>query len=349
MTFQIALTGDFQKDGKTVYPDFDLGQLKAARGIKYSFFTEHKSEIEPEQLKSFQGVIVLTPKVTSHSLSQSQDLLAVSRFGVGYDSVDVSACTEADVVLCITAGAVDRPVAEATVGWMIALGHRMIIKDKLVRKGLWHQRSEYMGGELRDRTLGVVGLGGIGSVVIELLKGFGMKQPLVYDPFMDEINAEKLGVKKVELHELMKHSDFITLHCPLNEHTRDLISHRELELMKSSSFIINTARGGIINEDALFKALSEKKIAGAALDCFNDEPVLKPNRFSELDNVILAPHSIAWTQELFRDIGMMCSQHMIDLANGIRPHGVVNPEIFDRPSFQEKWKALRVQPNPISS
>ena len=146
MTFQIALTGDFQKDGKTVYPDFDLGQLKAARGIKYSFFTEHKSEIEPEQLKSFQGVIVLTPKVTSHSLSQSQDLLAVSRFGVGYDSVNVSACTEADVVLCITAGAVDRPVAEATVGWMIALGHRMIIKDKLVRKGLWHQRSEYMGG-----------------------------------------------------------------------------------------------------------------------------------------------------------------------------------------------------------
>jgi phosphoglycerate dehydrogenase-like enzyme len=119
--------------------------------------------------------------------------------------------------------------------------------------------------------------------------------------------------------------------------------------MKSSSFIINTARGGIINEDALFTALSQKSIAGAALDCFNDETVIKPNRFGELDNVILAPHSIAWTQELFRDIGMMCNQHMIDLANGIRPHGVVNPEVFDRPSFQEKWKALSVQPNPISS
>jgi len=349
MTFQIALTGDFQKDGEAVYPDFDLGQLKAASRIKYSFFTEHKSEIEPEQLKSFQGVIVLTPKVTSHSLSQSQDLLAVSRFGVGYDSVDVSACTEADVVLCTTVGAVDRPVAEATVGWMIALGHRMIIKDKLVRKGLWDQRSEYMGGELRDRTLGVVGLGGIGSVVIELLKGFGMNQPLVYDPFMDEKNAEKMGVRKVELHELMKHSDFITVHCPLNEHTRDLISYSELDLMKSSSFIINTARGGIINEDALFNALSQKRIAGAALDCFNDEPVIKPNLFSELDNVILAPHSIAWTQELFRDMGKMCSQHMIDLANGIRPHGVVNPEVFNRHSFQEKWNALSVQPIPISS
>ena len=190
---------------------------------------------------------------------------------------------------------------------------------------------------------------GIGSVVIELLKGFGMKQPLVYDPFIDQINAEKLGVKKVELQELMKYSDFITLHCPLNEHTRNLISHSELDLMKSSSFIINTARGGIINEDALFKALSEKKIAGAALDCFNDEPVLKPNRFSELDNIILAPHSIAWTQELFRDMGMMCSQNMIDLANGIRPHGVVNPEVFDRLSFQKKWENLRVQLNPTSS
>ncbi len=338
MTFQIALTGDFQKDGQTIYPDFDLGQLKTTSGIKYSFFTEHKSEIEPKQLKGFQGVIVLTPRVTSHSLSQSQDLLAVSRFGVGYDGVDVSACTEADVVLCTTIGAPDRPVAEATVGWMIALGHRMIIKDKLFRKGLWNQRSEYMGRELRDRTLGIVGLGGIGLVVVELLKGFGMNQPLVYDPFMDEKNADKLGVRKVELHELMKHSDFITLHCPLNKHTRNLISNSELDLMKSSSFIINTARGGIINEDALFTALSQKKIAGAALDCFNDEPVIKPNRFSKLDNVILAPHSIAWTQELFRDMGKMCSKHMIDLANGIRPHGVVNPEVFDRPSFQEKWK-----------
>ena len=338
MTFQVALTGDFQKDGKTIYPDFDLGQLKNASRIKYSFFTEHKPEIEPEQLKGFQGVIVLTPTVTSHSLSQNQDLLVVSRFGVGYDGVDVSACTKADVVLCTTVGAPDRPVAEATVGWMIALGHRTIIKDKLVRKGLWDQRSEYMGGELRDRTLGIVGLGGIGSVVIELLKGFGMNQPLVYDPFINEKNAAKLGVRKVELHELMKHSDFITLHCPLNEHTRNLISHTELNLMKSSSFIINTARGGIINEDALFEILSQKRIAGAALDCFNDEPVIKPNRFCELDNVILAPHSIAWTQELFRDMGKKCSQHMIDLANGIRPHGIVNPEVFDRPSFQEKWK-----------
>ena len=340
MTFRVALTGDFQKDGEIIYPDFDLTQLTTTSGIEYNFFNEHKSEIEPVQLESFQGVIVLTPTVTSHSLSQSQNLLAVSRFGVGYDGVDVSACTEADVVLCTTVGAPDRPVAEATVGWMIALGHRMIIKDKLLRKGLWNERSKYMGGELRDRTLGIIGLGGIGSVVIELLKGFGMKQPLVFDPFMDDTKAKNLGVKKVTLQELMKLSDFITIHCPLNEHTRNLISHNELDLMKSSSFIINTARGGIINEDALFEALSQKRIAGAALDCFDDEPVLEPNRFCQLDNVILAPHSIAWTQELFRDMGKKCSQHMIDLSNGIHPQGVINPEVFEKPTFQKKWNSL---------
>ena len=342
MTFKIALTADFQKEGKFIFPDFDLGQLKAVSTIKYDFFNEHKPEIDPEQLKGYQGVIVMSPKVTEYSLSQSDEFLTICRFGVGYDGVDVSACTESDVILCITAGAVDRPVAEATVGWMIALGHRMMNKDQLVRKGQWYQSSQYMGCELRDRVLGVVGLGGIGSAVIKLLEGFGMKKTLVYDPFMNKNKADELGVNKVELHELMEHSDFITVHCPLNEKTRDLISYRELSLMKSSSFIINTARGGIINEDALFAALSKKSIAGAALDCFNDEPIIKPHRFGELDNVLLAPHSIAWTQELFRDMGKICSQNMIDISNGIRPNGVVNPEVFDRPSFQKKWNNLIV-------
>ena len=143
-------------------------------------------------------------KTNKHFLKKFKNLKIVSVFGVGYDGVDVSACTEADVVLCTTVGAPDRPVAEATVGWMIALGHRMIIKDTLIRKGLWNERSKYMGGELRDRTLGIIGLGGIGSVVIELLRGFGMKQPLVFDPFMDDTKAKNLGVKKVTLQELMQ-------------------------------------------------------------------------------------------------------------------------------------------------
>src|SRR5205814_199569 len=130
------------------------------------------------------GVIVLTPRVTARSLSGAADLLAIGRFGVGYDSVDVAACTAADVALFISAGAVDRSVAEATIAWMLALTHHVRAKDRLVREGRWDERTRYMGCELRDRTLGVIGFGGIGRAVVRLLAEFGMKTPLMFDPFV---------------------------------------------------------------------------------------------------------------------------------------------------------------------
>lgn len=129
-TFRIGLTGDFFRNGSPVYPDFDLGVLERSPGIAFSTFAEHADEITPQQLAGLHGAIVLTPRVTRQSLSQSQELLAISRFGVGYDSVDVAACTENDVALCITAGAVDRPMAGTTVGWMLALAYRMRAKDR---------------------------------------------------------------------------------------------------------------------------------------------------------------------------------------------------------------------------
>jgi phosphoglycerate dehydrogenase-like enzyme len=340
--FRVALTGDSFKEGVPVYPDFDLSLLKGTAGIEVIPFEEHRPEIEPEQLDGAQAVIVLTPAVTRASLARSEDLLVVSRFGVGFEKVDVAACTEADVVLCTAVGAVDRPVAEATVGWMIALSHNMRVKDRLVREGRWNDRSGLMGSELRGRTLGVVGLGGIGRMLVKLLQGFGMNRPLVFDPFLDTGTASELGVEMVELNELMEKADFVSVHCPLNDQTLNLVSHHELSLMKQTAYLINTARGGIINEDALFVALSSNQIAGAALDCFVGEPITSPHRFGELDNVILAPHSIAWTHELFRDIGSVASQSVIDLAQGRRPRSAINPEIFDKSSFQEKWDRLKL-------
>jgi phosphoglycerate dehydrogenase-like enzyme len=341
--FRVALTGDFFEDGTPVFPDFDLSVLKATEGIEVVPFGEHRPEVGPDQLDGAQGVIVMAPKVTSESLSRSNDLLVLSRFGVGYDKVDVSACTDADVVLCTTVGAVDRPVAEATVGWMIALGHHLRAKDRLVREGKWHDRSDFMGCELRDRTLGVIGLGGIGRTVVKLLEGFGMNRPLTFDPFMDAETTSQLGVEKVELNELLTRANFVSVHCPLNDQTIDLISQSELSLMKPTAYIINTARGGIINEDALFEVLTSGQIAGAALDCFVGEPITSPHRFGELENVILAPHSIAWTHELFRDIGSYACHNVIDLAQGRRPRSAINPEVFDRPSFQEKWNRLKIE------
>lgn len=342
--FRVAFTGDFfGPDGATRYPDVGLSIFDGRGEVEWVKFAEHRTPIGADQVvgAGAQGVVVLTPAVTAESVSQSRDLLAIGRFGVGYDAVDVAACTGADVAVFITAGAVDRSVAEATVGWMIALCHNLRVKDALVRTGQWDERSKYMGRELRERTLGAVGFGGIGRAVATLLRGFGMKAPLVYDPFLDTRAAEEIGVKPVRLDELLAEADFVSIHCPLNDATRGLIGAREIALMRPDAYLINTARGGIVDEDALFDALSAGRIAGAALDCFAVEPVVTPHRFGTLDNVLLAPHCIAWTDELFRDIGRAACQGMLDLALGRTPRGVVNPEVFDRPSFQEKWARLR--------
>ena len=336
------MTGDFyDAEGRPRYRDLGLDVFEGQSSVACRAMPEHQAEIAPEQLRGANGVIVLTPRVTARSVSASEDLVTVGRFGVGYDGVDVPACTAADVAVFITAGAVDRSVAEATIAWMLALTHHLLVKDRLLRSGNWDARSRYMGSELRDRTLGVVGLGGIGCHLVQLLAGFGMRQPIAFDPFADKAAAEKLGVELVPLDDLLRRADFVSIHCPLNEKTRNLIDRRELALMKPEAYLINTARGGIVNEDALFDALREHRIAGAALDCFEVEPVTSPHRFGDFENVILAPHAVAWTNELFRDIGRTVCQGMLDFAHGRRPRGVVNPEVFERPKFKEKWERLR--------
>jgi len=340
--FIVTLTADFYNStGAPRYRDIGLSVLAEHPHIEQRVFQEHRKQIGPDQIEGAQGVIVLTPSVTVDSVSKANDLLVVARFGVGYDSVDVKACTDVDVLVTITVGAVDRPVAEATIGWMIALGHNLRAKDGLVRTGQWDERSKHMGCELRDRTLGVIGLGGIARKVIELLRGFGMREPLAFDPFVNEEAAAKTGARLVSLDELLKQADFVSIHCPLTLKTLGLIGARELALMKPDAYLLNTARGGIVDEDALYEALKNRQIAGAAVDCFAQEPVASPHRFGDLDNVLLAPHCIAWTGELFRDIGRAASQVMVDLSLGTKPRGVLNPEVFDQPGFQAKWERHR--------
>lgn len=342
-TFRVALTGDFHHpDGTPLYRDFGLSVLDEQPGICHRPFAENLREIDPSQIGDAQAVIVLGPRVTPHSVSHSENLLAIGRFGVGYDSVDVPACTAADVALITAVGAVDRSVAEATVGWMLALTHQVRAKDRIVREGRWTERTNYMGRELRDRTLGVVGMGGIGRALIALLGGFGMRQPLVYDPFLDPAVAQQMGVKLVPLDTLMAEADFVSVHCPLNEKTRNLIGAKELALMQPEAYLINTARGGIVEEDSLYEALRQGRIAGAALDCFVGEPLTEPHRFGQLEQVLLAPHAIAWTDEMFRDIGRTVCRSLVELALGRRPRGVVNAEVLERPGFQQKWSRLRI-------
>jgi len=343
-TFQIALTADFYNEaGETPYKDIGLSTLAGQKGIVHFPFSELRPQIGADQIGDANAIIVLTPAVTRDTVSNAENLLAIGRFGVGYEKVDVAACTDADVLAFISAGAVDRSVAEATIGWMIALSHHTLVKDRLVRTGQWDVRSRYMGSELRDRTFGAVGLGGIARETIRLLSVFGMQPPIAFDPFIEPSAAAAMGVQLVSLDELLERADFVSLHCPLTDETRGMIGAGQIDMMKPTAFLLNTARGGLVDEVALYDALKSKRIAGAAIDSFENEPITSPHHLGELENVILAPHSIAWTDELFRDIGRTVCQGMVDLAHGRKPaKGVLNPEVLGSGGFIEKWRRLRI-------
>ena len=342
-TFHVALTADFfDADGKPKYRDLGLDVLNTAANVSYAPLGEQQAELQATSLRGANGVLILAPRVTEASLAAADDLLALARFGVGYDSVDVAACTRHDVVLTIARGAVDRSVAEGTVAWMLALSHQLKIKDRLTRELRWHDRSQFMGWEIRNRTLGIVGFGGIARELVRLLEPFGLREILVYDPYVTPESALAAGVRKSTLDEVLSTSDIVSLHCPLTAETRGLIGCRELALMKPTAILINTARGNIVDEDALVEALSSGRIGGAGIDCFSVEPLVERHRLAEFDNVLMAPHAVAWTDELFQEIGQTACRSLVDLANGLKPHGVVNLEVFERPSFQAKWERLRL-------
>ena len=180
---------------------------------------------------------------------------------------------------------------------------------------------------------------------MEGVDAFGNLQTI---PFVSPDRLKALDVRQVTLDELLSTADFVSIHCPLNKLTKGLIGAREISLMKKDAYLLNTARGGIVDEDALYAALQEGRIAGAALDCFEQEPTVAPMRFGDLDNVILAPHSSSWTGEMFRDIGRTACQSMLDLSLGRRPNGVLNPELFGKPAFLEKWARSIGLANPQS-
>ena len=342
--FRIALTADFfSSNGSNKFTDVGLSVLKSHPRIEAIGLKGYYGQLRNDQVEGANGLVTMTVGIGADSLPHNNDLLAVARFGVGYDDIDVSACTRADVVFLTTPGAVDRSMAEATVTWMLALSHRVLNKDQQVRQGRWDLWPKYMGCELRDRTFGSVGFGGIARATVKLLDGWSMRQPLAYDPYVSPSVIESYGVNPVDLDSLMAQADFVSIHCPFNSETRNLIAKPHLRLMKRNAFLINTARGGIVNEDDLFEVLKGNQIAGAAIDCFVGEPFSEPHRFSSLENVLLAPHAIGLTDEIFREIGSAALKGIVEVAYGRQPaRGVVNPEVFERATFQAKWERLRV-------
>ncbi|MFC1716877.1 hydroxyacid dehydrogenase [Candidatus Poribacteria bacterium] len=340
--FRVVLTRDFlSEDGELAFKDIGLNLLDEIPDIEYEFMKEHRPVVTPDQIEGFDGVISLKPTYTRETFKGIHRLTVIGRFGVGHEMVDKDACTDADVMLFITPGGVQRPVAGGVVAFMLALCRKLLIKDKLVRSGRWDDRIFHMGTEIRDRVLGSVGLGNIGSEVVRLVKPFGMKRLIAYDPYAKQEHADSLGVELVDLDTVMSESDFVSITCPLSPETHHLIGEREFSLMKPTAYFINTARGGIVDQKALTEALQNNQIQGAGLDVFEDEPISDDDPLLSLENVILCPHAVCWTDECFRDNGMLDCKGMIKVMRGQVPDNVVNKAVLEKEGLKAKLEHYR--------
>jgi phosphoglycerate dehydrogenase-like enzyme len=336
-SFRVGFSADFcDQQGQPVFPDIGLSLLEGIPRIRHEFVREYQDTYSADQLSDYDVLISLKPKVTAQSLVGVSRLCAIGRCGVGYDNVDLEACTEHGIAVFITPGGVIRPVAESIVLSVLALSHNLLRKDRLVRQGLWKESTRLLGREPRQRVVGTIGLGNIASEAIRLLGVFDVGRFLAFDPYAPAERATQLGVEIVSLEELLRVSDYVLVNCPLTPQTRGLLGKPQFALMKPDAVLINTARGAIVDESALIEALENGRIGGAALDVFEKEPLSPGSPLATMENVILTSHSIAWTEELFRDMGRIDCEGALAVYRGEVPQHVVNPEVLNSPAFVQK-------------
>ena len=271
-------------------------------------------------------------------LARCPDLLAVSSTGAGFDMVDVDACTAAGVIVCNQSGTNKEPVAEHALGFMIALSKRMTVSGKAMRGAAAVARFGYVGNDLVGKTVGIIGIGHIGTRVAELCGAlFGMTL-LAYDPYLTPEQIKARGAIKVELDELLRRADFVTVHCPRNSETFGMFGREQFRLMKPTAYFINTARGGIHDEPALVEALRGALIAGAGLDVFLDEPPAPDHPLLGFDNVIATPHIAGITVEALRAMAVGAAEQWMAIFDGAVPPRLINPEAW--PRYAQRFRTL---------
>lgn len=340
--FRVALSGDFfGADGAPRFPEFDLAPLQD-RGDIDLVTLEPGAEIRPDQVADIDALILLLPRVGADSFDPGGRLGLIARFGVGYDNVDVAACTENGVALAITPDGVRRPVAVSILTLMFALTGKLLVKDRLARRGPagWAEKTAHNGVGLVGRTLGSLGVGNIGAEMFRLARPLDMRF-IAHDPYLDGELAAALGIEPVGLDELFRRSDVLCVNCPLSDATRHLVDARRLGLMKPTAYLINTARGPIVDQAALTAALAEGRIAGAGLDVLEREPPEAGDPILALDNVIVTPHALCWTDQLFAGNGAADVQAVLDFKEGRVPRGIVNREVTERSDWRRKLEGAQ--------
>ncbi len=330
----------FNENGEFCIPGHGLKYLDDMPGVEWKIIGGDMSHVSPEQADGLDMIITLLSKVTAESLAGNERLLAVLCNAAGYDPVDVPALTEAGVAVCNTPKAVRRPMATAIITFILALSLRLPEKTRLAEEGRWAERDNYRGTGLVGKTLGSLGVGGIGHEMFRLAGAFGMKQ-IAYDPYLKPADLADVNVELVDLDRLLAESDFISISCPLNESTRHSVGKAELAKMKPTAYLINTSRGPVVDEAALIKALREKQIAGAAIDVFEQEPTPDDNPLLKMDNVIVTPHAIGSTDEIWQNKWDENISQVASIIKGEIPEALVSGNVWNQPLFQAKLKRFQ--------
>jgi D-3-phosphoglycerate dehydrogenase len=346
------LSGDFiNTDGSPAFPSIDLTPLTRTANLEFAYLDRYRkfdvsdeAVLRAEDLVEFDAVIMYSQRFTQASAGAGDRLAIVARFGVGYDTVDVRACSEAGIALTITPQAVRRPVAASLVGMILAVTGKLLIKDRLTRRGPagWDEQIHHMGFGLAGRTLGMVGLGNIGAEAVRLIKPFEM-EIIAHDPFVDAAKFAELGVRAVALDEVFRQADVLAICCPLNEQTFHLADARRLSLMKPTAYLVNVARGPIVDQDALVAALKAGRLAGAGLDVLEREPPNANEPIFDLDNVIFSAHALSSTDHCMADCFSEALRAVLDVMNGREPRGVVNRDVLGNDRWQRKLAGYRQQ------
>lgn len=346
--FRIGVSASFLRpDGSPAFPSVDLKPILCNPQIECGFLPSSAGstaghEIRPSDLGDFDAVIAWTERFTKNSSGSNGRLALLRRFGAGYEKIDVSACTRSGIALAISRDGVRRPVAVMLLTLILAITGKLLIKDRLVRAGPehWGDRVGHMGIGLVGRTLGLVGAGNTGAELFRLARGLDMKY-LAHDPYADRDTLASLGVRMVALEDLFRESDVVVITCPLTSETHHLVNAERLGLMKPSAFLINGARGAIVDQWALVEALRNGRIAGAGLDVLEREPPDHDDPILQLENVVLNPHALCWTDQCFADCFSEAVEGVLDVMHGRVPKGIVNMEIMKASGWHRKLEMYR--------
>lgn len=282
-----------------------------------------------DSIREAHALVVRMAKVNRELLEQTKNLLVIAKHGVGYDNIDVEAATQKRILVVNTPEANIESVAEHNLGLMLSLSKKICLSNRALREGRLERQENYIGVELKEKKLGIIGLGKIGSETAYKCKVVFNMDIIVYDPYVPKQKTDRLGYTKTEkLDDLLRESDYVVICVPLTEATQDLITAKELGSMKAKAFLINSSRGRIIDEAALYDHLVKGKIAGAALDVFTQEPPPPEHPLLSLDNFIATPHTGGVTTESMRRMATTVAEDLLRVFRGQRPRYPVNPQVY---------------------